>query len=227
MDQAKMPRLSLIVAVLDSHEVVRRQLLHFERVLTSDCELILVDDGSTPALTAVCTGVRPSFDLRLHLTNDQRPWTQPKARNLGASAARADRLLFFDIDHIVTRDVLDRAIAYRGDKMHWLRRPAVLDPDGRIITDRQVLVENGMTDDRPSIHANSFLITRSLFHRLGGYDERFCGRYGGDDIDFNARYDQLCASGLAQPVDVVGEGYVYPDPGRDVKKLFHKLRRDA
>jgi predicted glycosyltransferase involved in capsule biosynthesis len=84
-----------------------------------------------------------------------------------------------------------------------------------------------MTDDRPSVHANSFMITRELFHRLGGYDERICGRYGGDDIDFNARYDQLCTAGLARPASVMGEGFVYPDPGRDVKKLFHKLPRDA
>jgi predicted glycosyltransferase involved in capsule biosynthesis len=222
-----MPRLSLIVAVLDSHEVVRRQLLHLGRVLTSECELILVDDGSVPSLEGIRAEVRPSFDMTLHQTRDRRPWTQPRARNLGAAAARADRLLFFDIDHIVTHDVIESALEYPGDKLHWVRRPAVLDPDGRIITDRHVLVEHGMTDAGPSVHANSFLIRKALFDQLGGYDERFCGRYGGDDIDFNARYDLLCAAGLAQPAGVSGEGFVYPDPGRDVKRLFHTLRRDA
>ena len=222
-----MPRLSLIVAVLDSHEVVRRQLLHLERALTSECELILIDDGSVPSLEGVCATVCPGFDLALHLTHDRRPWTQPRARNLGAATARAERLLFFDIDHIVTRDVIDRALEYQGNKLHWVRRPAVLDPDGRIVTDRRVLVEYGMTDDRPSVHANSFLISKALFHRVGGYDEKFCGRYGGDDIDFNARYDRLCVAGLAQPAGVMGEGFVYPDPGRDVKNLFHTLSRDS
>jgi predicted glycosyltransferase involved in capsule biosynthesis len=222
-----MPRLSLIVAVLDSHEVVRRQLLHLGRELTPECELILVDDGSLPPLAGVCGEVCPSFDFTLHETRDRRPWTQPRARNLGAAAARADRLLFFDVDHIVTRALIEIALAYPGDKLHWLRRPAVLDPDGRIITDRQVLVEYGMTDEGPSVHANSFMIKKVLFGQLGGYDERFCGRYGGDDIDFNSRYDRMCAAGLARPAEVHGEGFVYPDPGRDVKKLFHRLPRDA
>ena len=43
-------KLSLIVSVLESYEVVRRQLLHLSRLLTPECELILVDDGSEPSL---------------------------------------------------------------------------------------------------------------------------------------------------------------------------------
>jgi predicted glycosyltransferase involved in capsule biosynthesis len=222
-----MPRLSLIVAVLDSHDDVRRQLLHLERALTVDCELILVDDGSVPSLEVVCAETSPSFQFTLLATRDYRPWTQPRARNLGAAAACGDRLLFFDIDHIMTRDVIDHALAFPGDKMHWVRRPGILDADGHVVTDRRVLIEHGMTDDRPSVHANSFMIRKALFERLGGYDERFCGSYGGDDVDFNARYDRLCAAGLARPAEVLGEGFVYPDPGRDVKKLFHGLAREA
>jgi hypothetical protein len=75
------------------------------------------------------------------------------------------------------------------------------------------------------VHANSFVIRRELFLRLGGYDERFCGRYGGDDVDFNERYDALCRRGLARPAEVAGLGYVFPDPARDVQKLFHDLPR--
>jgi predicted glycosyltransferase involved in capsule biosynthesis len=222
-----MPRLSLIVAVLESHEVVRRQLLHLERILPVECELILVDDGSVPSLEAVCGEVNPRFDFTLRLTGDRRPWTQPRARNLGAAVSRADRLLFFDIDHIVTGDVIDRALSYAGDKMHWVRRPGILDRDGRIVTDRQTLLDHGMTDDRPSVHANSFVIRKALFDQLGGYDVRFCGHYGGDDIDFNERYDRLSAAGVALPAEVMGEGFVYPDPGRDVNRLFHGLSRGS
>jgi hypothetical protein len=72
--------LSLIVAVLESHEVVRRQLLHLGRILTPDCELILVDDGSVPSLEAICAAVEKPFPFTLHCTHDRRPWTQPHAR---------------------------------------------------------------------------------------------------------------------------------------------------
>lgn len=220
-----MLKLSLIVSVLESYEVVRRQLLHLGRILTADCELVLVDDGSVPSLQAVSDAVPKPFGFTLHCTLDRRPWTQPRARNIGASIARAGKLLFFDIDHIVSEDVLQRCLAFEGDKLHWTRVPGVLDDCGRIVTDRRTLVEHGMTDDAPSVHANSFLIRRALFAKLGGYDERYCGSYGGDDVDFNSRYAELCRRGLARPEEVAGVGYVYPDPARDAQRLFHSLTR--
>jgi predicted glycosyltransferase involved in capsule biosynthesis len=222
-----MSGLSLIVSVLESYEVVRRQLLHLGRVLPRDCELIVVDDGSVPPLRDVCNSVDKPFEFTLHSTDDRRPWTQPKARNIGAALARANAFVFFDIDHILTESVLEECRHYEGDKLHWIRRPGILDRDGFIVTEREALVHHGLTDDRPSVHGNSFLIRRALFDRLGGYDERFCGRYGGDDIDFNARYDLLCASGLARRAEVRGLGYVYPNPARDPHGLFHSLSRDA
>jgi predicted glycosyltransferase involved in capsule biosynthesis len=221
-----MMQLSIVITVLESHEVVRRQLLHLNRVLTPYCELILIDDGSVSPLSGVCASVSKTFDFVLHATRDYRPWTQPRARNLGASMARASKLLFFDIDHILTDEVIALCLRYTGDKLHWVRRPGILDEHGFIVTDRHILADYGMTDDSPSIHGNSFLIRRELFERLGGYDERFCGRYGGDDLDFNARYEALVQQGLARPAEVAGEGYVFPDPAKDVKKLFHSLPRD-
>src|SRR5262249_19740460 len=77
-----------------------------------------------------------------------------------------------------------------------------------------------------SVHGNSFMIQRSIFEQLGGYDERFCGRYGGDDIDFNSRYEQLCKAGRAKPAEIIGDGYYYPDP-EFLKEQFHLLRRQV
>jgi predicted glycosyltransferase involved in capsule biosynthesis len=219
-----MKQLSLIVAVLESYEVVRRQLLHLGRVLTPECELILVDDGSTPSLRQTCDSVPKDYAFILHCTNDRRPWTQPRARNIGATLAETPKLLFFDIDHILTEEVIALCLAYTGDKLHWVRHPGVLDEAGNILTDRATLLAHGMTDQTSGVHANSFLIRRELFERLGGYHERFCGRYGGDDIDFNERYERLCRAGLARPAEVQGSGYYYPDPAFD-RALFHKLRR--
>lgn len=222
-----MIRLSLIVSVLESYEVVRRQLLHLNQFLSGSCELILVDDGSEPPLAPVCETVSTRFPFLLHCTHDRRPWTQPRGRNIGASLAKAEKLLFFDIDHIITQDVIDRCCTYGGDKLHWVRRPGILDEVGNLVTDRERLLEYGLECDTPSVHANSFCIRRALFQALGGYDERFCGQYGGDDIDFNARYHRLCQQELALPEEVAGLGFVFPDPARDRKGLFHSLKQRA
>src|SRR2546426_1045460 len=61
-----MMKLSLIVSVLESYEVVRRQLLHLERLLTPECELMLVDDGSSPSLQLTFDSVRKTFRCFLH-----------------------------------------------------------------------------------------------------------------------------------------------------------------
>lgn len=220
-----MRRLSLIVSVLESYEVVRRQLLHLERILTPECELILIDDGSVPSLEATCASVQKTIDFTLHRTHDRRPWTQPKGRNIGASLAHADKLLFFDIDHIVTADILNNCLRYQGDKLHWVRRPGILDENGHIVTDQRALIDYGMTEENPSVHGNSFMIRKEVFTRLGGYNEGFCGRYGGDDVDFNQRYFRLCQRGLVRPEEVEGEGFVFPNPALDFKKIFHSLSR--
>ena len=44
-------KLSLIIAILDSHEIVRRYMLYLRNLnLPDNIEIIFVDDGSYPAL---------------------------------------------------------------------------------------------------------------------------------------------------------------------------------
>ena len=218
-------RLSLIVTVLESYEVVRRQLQHFNGLLPPDCELILVDDGSRPSLEEVCDSLSLDYAFRLLMTHDFRPWTQPRARNQGASVANGEKLLFFDIDHIVTPEIIEAARQFTGDRMFWVRKPGILDDRGTVISDPMILRGHGVTEGLALVHPNSFVIRRTLFETLGGYDERFCGAYGGDDVDFNERYARLVELGLARVPDVIGQGFVYPDPSFNGGRTFHSLER--
>ena len=53
---------SIIIAIYNSHEIVRRQLLHFESIgIPDDMELILVDDGSASASDTFVVTVNPEF----------------------------------------------------------------------------------------------------------------------------------------------------------------------
>ena len=61
-----------------------RQIKHFKKMdLPDDVEIIIVDDGSDPPLEC-------GDGVKIIETKDTRPWTQPKARNIGAAKARGD-----------------------------------------------------------------------------------------------------------------------------------------
>lgn len=168
-------KLSIVIPILNSHEVVRRQLLHFERIeLPSDTELILVDDGSDPPIQNTS-----NVPVTIHQTNDRRPWTWALARNAGARIARGEYVLMFDIDHIVDRPAIDFVRGFNGLKVQFIREFGVLDHHGRVTQDRGVLEEYGLPRDkglRIGPLPNNFAMRRDLFWELGGYREDLVGR---------------------------------------------------
>lgn len=220
-------RCSIIIAVLESYEIVRRQMLYFSRWMHRyhDWEVIIVDDGSDPAIK-ICGDY--GFRYNILQTNDTRPWTQPCARNIGANFARGEYLLMTDIDHILTEESVQALNNFTGDKMHFWREWGILDESGCVSTDLETLKEYGLKEEkvgRAGQHYNTFAIRKSIFCALGGYDPKFCGKYGGDDTDFSDRYAKLCYAGKAQrSIMNAAQIYVYPDPSRDVKRVFHGLR---
>jgi len=167
-------RLSIVIPVLNSHEVVRRQILYFASMgFSEDVEVILVDDGSTPPLSVNGTAVR---NLRIFPTNDFRPWTQPLARNAGAKVATGDFLLMTDIDHIVPKRTIEWACTMPYDYARFRREFGVLDEDGVFHQEIHILERYGFDTKRlPTrglklpCHTQSMVIRRSVFEATGGY----------------------------------------------------------
>ena len=252
---------SYIISVLDSFDVVRKQLILLSNILPkykNDFEFILVSDGSEPLMinkifefnnecfdsleiineehsekrdADIYTIEGLGFPLKVVETHDKRKWTQPRGRNIGADIAIGEWLLMTDVDHIIAEEGLEDAYNFNGDKMVFRRKYAVLDDNGNIIRDYDVLREYGCKDkDLEAIgsHANTFVMRKHIFcNLLKGYDHKFLGKYGGDDTDLNKRYGELYYNGEQVERSVTAKGmiYVYPDPSRDVKKVFHDLRR--
>jgi glycosyltransferase involved in cell wall biosynthesis len=226
-------KLSLVIPVLDSHEIVRRQLLHFERIgLPVDTELILVDDGSDPPIaTRQCR-----VPVIIHRTHDTRPWTWALARNAGARIASGEYLLMFDLDHIVTRELLDFVHGFGGHKVQFLREMAVLDEEGRFTQDRDVLERYGLPRKnglQVGPLPNNFAMRRDLFWELGGYREDLVERaypQGEDRLWKKTWYEYQRRSGNQADrhrptIYVFPVGKLVGDVDYNPQGLFHGLTR--
>jgi len=233
-------KVSVVIAILDSHEVVKRQIEHFKKMeLDDDVEFIFVDDGSEPPLSGEMK------NLTWYYTHDKRPWTQGLARNLGASKSKGKYLFFTDIDHIITREAIEAVRKFDGDKMVFRRFYGILDEDGNIVCDEKSMVDFGLEPLRvrtkrgylcAGTHGNTYAIRKSIFDRIGGYDSRYCttmfhrgGQYQSEESKFNSLCRVMVARGEIKDQAIGPKIYFYPvskfraDGDNNPFGLFHAL----
>lgn len=233
-------KVSVVIAILNSHEVVRRQILHFGKMnLSDEVEFIFVDDGSERSLSGEMK------NLTFYYTYDKRPWTQGLARNLGASKAKGEYLFFTDIDHIITMEAIDAALKFTGDRMVFPRYYGILDEDGNIISDVDSMLKFGLSPYRvktrrgylcAGIHGNTYSVRKEVFDKIGGYYKRYCetmfhrgGKHQSEESKFNSIYRNMVYRGEVE-ADVIGPRiYHFPiskfraDGDNNPFGLFHSL----
>ena len=219
-------KISIIISIYNSHEAVRRQTEYFKKLnLGDDIEIIFLDDMSVPPLNVADYNLK---NLSIYRTESTLAWTQGIARNLGASKARGVYLFFTDIDHIISKDAIDKVLDFDGPMMRFRRHFGILDETGELKTDRESLKEYGLSPRYLSkevldinTHLNTFAIKSTVFDTIGGYDEGWCN-YGfhpltrkGDDVYFNKAWKRYARK---NNVELVTDSVVYVFPnGR-----FHK-----
>jgi hypothetical protein len=133
---------------------------------------VVVDDCSPtrPALPAVEQAGIASF--RLFRTGVDVRWNWLFGRNLGVSVATTDWVLLTDIDHVMPVETA-RAV------MEADLSPANVYRLARV--DAPAPGPFALRDCAPyKPHPNTWLMTRDMFDRVGGYDERLSGCYGTD-----------------------------------------------
>jgi glycosyltransferase involved in cell wall biosynthesis len=206
-----MIRLSIVTPVLNSHEIVRRQLIHYNP-LPDGIELILVDDGSNPPITGNID------NLRIIPTNDYNKWTEHIARNIGVSYARGEYIFLIDIDYIIPRNTLLRCLDFTGDRKPIRRQFGILDEEGKITTDADSLKKWGLKDrwvrkrSFPG-HRSQFLMRKKLFFDMRCYNGSLDGKWrktGGAGEKFWRKWKRLEMRGKVvldeNPLDV----YMFP-----------------
>lgn len=132
-------------------------------------EVIVTDDCSPRAPARLFIRGSRNFQLRLYRILVDIRWNWIAAKNLGAFHADENSwLLLTDIDHAVPPATILRLL--KGvDSGEWRR--------DRYYTFDRVDAPEGTPY---KIHPNSYFMHRSLFWKVGGYDEELSGFYGTD-----------------------------------------------
>ena len=133
--------------------------------------IVIVDDGSPQELRVPLppSGMSlPAISIYRMLVDIR--WNQDACRNLGVDKSETPWLLLTDMDHMVTPKLLNRLLFQTCDPRIAYRFSRVSAP---------------MLEPY-KLHPNSWFMTRRLYNRVGGYDERFAGWYGTDG-DFRDR----------------------------------------
>jgi len=225
-------RLSIIIPVLNSHEVLRRQFLHFEKMgIPLDTEIIIVDDGSEPPLE-----YKGELPVTMLQTGDKRPWTWALARNSGARIAKGEYLLMVDLDHIITKECIEMSRTFGGDKLCIKREFGVLTEDGDLTQDLETLVKYGFPRERFNVRGleisplpNNFCMRKDVFWELGGYrEDLFMRPYPqGEDRLFKKAW--CCSGKMAHPerptIYMFPNGYICGHVDFNPFNLFHSLSR--
>lgn len=177
---------------------------------------IVIDDCSDPPMHI------PEMNLNLKGFRilDNIKWNQPGVRNLGATVAETDWLLFADTDMVISADIMVQVFEREFDpeKLYNFQRKRMSNPN--VIHHK--------------IHKCTAIMTKNLFWNIGlGYDEDFCGEYGFDDSFFFSFFEKerwVTMEGLV--VTEYDKEFLEDDgtplvrnPGPN-KKLFREKRKD-
>jgi glycosyltransferase involved in cell wall biosynthesis len=187
------PTVSVIIPAYNAAVTLPRCLAAVRAMTIPPDEIILFDDGSADETA----GIAERAGIRV-IGHPGAPLGPAHGRNLAASAATSDLLLFVDADVVIEPAALERLLAaldaYSAqaafgsyDDQPASRRSAAL-----YANLRHHFVHQHGKRDASTFWAGLGLIERRVFIELGGYDEARFSRPSIEDIEFGMR---LIASG--------------------------------
>jgi len=139
--------------------------------------VIVVDDCSPRDLRAEAHDC-PSIGLgsiRLFRCLEKRRWNWLFSRNLGVLQAETNWVLLTDMDHLMPAETFGNLMEMDLDDASVYRLSRVDAPHLWPYTLAECPVR-----EKKRLHPNTWLLTRTMFDRIGGYDERLSGCYGTD-----------------------------------------------
>jgi len=196
--------LTMIYPYYENPQFLEKQIVGWADlpgVVRSRLRVIVVDDGSPRYPAADVLRELPFSFVRLFRIGVDVRWNWLAARNIGAHHADEGWLLITDMDHVADCDCL-YSVLHGHHEDSIIYRFSRREHDGRKI--------------HP--HPNSWLYTRAMFWRIGGYDET-CSGYYGTDGDYRRR----CAA--TAPVRILTDELVRHEYQQDSSTTHYKRKQ--
>lgn len=189
--------ISLVMPYYMNPEMLKLQYrawLQWPKSAREAFEIVIVDDGTKAGLHAADVPFPdgPMPKVRIFRIFEDRPWHQHAARNLGAHVAEGEWLLLTDMDHMLVGRMAEALAAMQGD----------LDRETAYFLHRIEADTGEPTKGKDGAwkpHPNSFVMSRDLYWRAGGYDEDYCGHYGTDGL-FKSRLFGIAKEGMLEDI---------------------------
>lgn len=172
-----MKKVSIIIPAYNSEKYLSKTLVSVGKQTYGNIEIIIVDDGSKDNTLAIARDFQNN-NSSVKVISSKNGGTAC-ARNLGLTSAEGDYICFFDSDDIMLPNKIERQVAFLdvhpecelsySDLYHFidgtyeLFHLAVPRPSGDMLLD---VLSHGSF-----INPNSTMLRRSLFERVGGFDE--------------------------------------------------------
>lgn len=179
-----MAKLSVVIAAYRRHEMTVR---HVEECLKSTRvpdEIVVVNDGGDPSLRDMLP--RSGNIIYARIEQDIL-WNVNGAWNLGFWLSTGDIIAIEDTDHIPDRNLYKEGMdAFNGtiDRLPVYRKIVQIEDMAKPMeewTATSVIGPNQMTS----------MMTRELYLKLKGQDERFGGNYGYMAMSWHDRYNNI------------------------------------
>lgn len=179
--------LSVIIAAYRRHDMTVRHVLEAMKSTRVPDEIVVVNDGGDPSLRDMLFNLDRNTKIVYARIEQDIVWNVNGAWNLGVWLSRGDILAIEDTDHIPDRGMYEDAMRQfdRGVDRVAVWRKVV--PTSELVKPMEEWVirktwgPNQMTS----------LMTRDLYLKLKGQDERFAGNYGYMAADWKDRYNNI------------------------------------
>lgn len=194
------PAVSVIIIFFDAERYLTEAIQSVLGQTEKDWELLLVDDGSTDASTAIARDfarrMGPKIRYIEHPNHQNRGMSA--TRNVGIRGSRGEWVAFLDADDVWNQDKLaqqlrllaanpEAGLLY-GSPLYWsswskeLSRakdylPGVSVASESLVHPPELMLRNYPLGDGPAPCPSDIIVNRSVLKRVAGFEETFGGIY--------------------------------------------------